>query len=200
MAQIRISKSKATLLIIIGMAFILPISSLVLSIIFHNDITIDKPKIVEEALKGVVSLLISITAVMVSNAYTTKETQKKLEALQVQMKSRLLSIKENLIELVNSDDLLDKATLENSQANIIRKNFNNEVVFKTNVQRISSDLEKIHQSIINSDPEIGIGCQKFSNSIISLIIAINDYIAMPETMTAKKIKDLASNLLTTMEE
>lgn len=182
------------------MAFILPISSLLLSILFHNDITIDKPKMVEEALKGVVSLLISITAVMVSNAYTTKETQSKLEALQVQIKSQLLSLKENLIGLVNSNDLLDKATLENSQADIIRKNFNNEIVFKTYAQRISSDLDRIYQSILDSDPEIGIGCQKFSSSIFRLIIAINDYIAMPEAMTAKKIKDLASNLLATLEE
>ncbi|NMC62565.1 MAG: hypothetical protein GYA55_05285 [SAR324 cluster bacterium] len=200
MTQISISRSKATLYILIGLILILPMSSLIVSIIFHDDVTMDKPKIVEESIKGVVSLFISITAVMVANAYTKKETQHKLEALQVQVKDQLLSVKDNLIQLVNTKDFPDKTSLENSQADVIQRNYYDQINFKIIVDRVLSDLERIYNSIIDANLDIGLGCHKYSRAIFRLIIVLNDYIAKPETTTAKKIKESASILLALAEE
>lgn len=195
MNQLRISKSSSSIIITFILIFLMPASSLLLTFIFHNDITIDKPKVIEESLKGIVSLLISVSAVLLSNSLTNKRIQNKINSLNTLIKYNLRSSREDLLAIVNSPKLLSVSVLEKTSADNIRLNSSNEQNFKNNIQRLLGDLNKIYGLITLADPEIAAGCNEYLVLLLHLISTINDYLLLPNALISEKIKLLSIQLI-----
>jgi hypothetical protein len=192
-------KSVTRATVVVALVLILPITSMVLSYLFHNDIVMDKPRVVEELIKSVVSLLISLTALVVSDTLRRREIDRKVTALRHQIRLQLLALSDSCRDM-GTITVLDRLLLQNSPAEVIRSNSKNEQEFKVLAQNLYAELEEIHQVIITADSEVGICCSDYSNVVSQCIIAIRDYSSQPSPAGIERVKLKVSGLLALTNE
>lgn len=190
--------SNTTTYAVFLMLLVLPLSTLTLAYLFRNDTAWDKPKIVEEGIKSVVSLFISVTILIASNASTKNELNRKATGLRQRVYLQLSSINELMNSIITSPDLLDKDELEKSTAEIIRNNYQNELDFKVNIGNLNRELEVVRQIIISSDSEIGMICSDYLSTVSRVLVAIKDYLTQPSSHKAKEVRTLIQSLLVMM--
>jgi hypothetical protein len=189
----KIKALPSSILVAITLVIIFPITSIILAYLFHKDVVIDKPKVVEESIKSVVSIVISITAIFVSNALSRKDINRKISALRSQTNTRLTSLS-TLKNEIFSIEFLDKHLLENSSAEVIRGNYKNEEKFRLQVQNLNVELEKIYQSIMSIDPEIGIGCSDIATLISICMMSVRTYLSQSSSASVDNVKSAINNL------
>ena len=86
--------TRSTILLAIVMATILPLISISLAYIFRNDIAVDKPKLVENPFKSVVSFVASFICLFISNVFTKVSAEKKINGLRNQIHFKAYSFKQ----------------------------------------------------------------------------------------------------------
>ena len=194
MQQYQKHSPNIVLIMAVIMVFLIPTASLFLAFIFHNDVILDKPKVVEESIKSVVSLFISLSCLFASDALSRKVIIRKTDALKNQVLSQLIVLKDVMNNIINIPALIDESILENSSVEAIRANHVNIEKFKKSVQQMTSDMGEIYRTITSADPEIGKGCSDYSTILYQCIVAMKNFISLPTAANSEKIKLLIRGL------
>lgn len=187
--------NSTTILLAIIMASVLPITSVVLAYIFRNDIVPDKPKLVEESIKTVVSFFVSFLCIFISNLFTTINTGKKITGLRKQIQLRISALNNTLAEAVHIPVVLDRVELESASAQVLRENHLNLEKYKGIITSLVAEIEKIGQFISAVDVEVSTGCSDYSEVIYQCVSAINDFLLVPTSIKKERVDLYIKTLL-----
>ena len=191
---IKIISSRNNIFVAIIFVIILPISFIVISYLFRDEVTIDKPKLLEELAKSIVALFLSLIGIFVSNALGQKELSRKSKALRYQVCIEVGLLNKLTDELISEEELLDKTKLSQSSADVIRKNYNNEKEFRILVENLKEKLESIYHMVMAEPPDVRMICLDYSTLLSECISASEDYLDRPSSLVTTRIRLYLRNL------
>lgn len=195
-------KRKSSTLILlkktIALLIFLPMVSLFISYIFHSDVIMDKPKIVEEAIKSIVTLFLSIVTLIASENLSMYHIEKKSNELKQRIHLLISSMNEQIDRIMDSE-ILDKSSLEKMSIEEIRNYSFKEKFILNQIKNINNEFENIRNDITSSDPEIGKNCLDYLFIVTSCIISNQDFIHKPSKNGMSKIKNNLQSLRTKID-
>ena len=159
--------TKPMIIVTCILLILLPLVSVILTLLFHDDVVLDKPKIVEESIKSIVSLIISTTGILSIDLINQLNYHRKSKAFRAIVMVQVHSMHNPYNNLLKFPDLLEYEILAKSQISTIKQYEENKTNIMHLLKIINTDLVNIQNYYFQSESEV-------INDSLDLLKEIND--------------------------
>ncbi len=176
------------------MVLVLPFAFLLVSFLFQSDVTLDKPRLLEELAKSAIAAAISLTTLVVSNTILRVQNDRKVSGLRYQCLTKLDAARDLMSEIVNSPDQMGLQTLKSSGAEEIRQNNENVKRFTALIESLNSTVKEVSSIIVGADLAVTMHCSDYLSLLADVDSAIGEYTVSQSDSHAARIKKTVRGL------